>query len=180
MSDRNYHGLDDETLLESAGKGERKAFGELVRRHQNWAWKIAYRFTGSESESEDIVQTAFIRLLKSAPSFRRKASFKTYFHVIITRLCLDYDKRKKPVYTDTYSDIPDGSAGMEELLLSSENESRIRSAIDSLPPKQRMVIILKYFEDMGYEDIALALKTSKKAVERLLARGREGLRTKLK
>ncbi len=169
----------DESLLEAAGKGDRKAFGELVRRHHSWAWGVSYRFTGLESESEDIVQSAFIKLLKAACGYSRTGSFKTFFHVIITRLCLDHAKRKMPVYVESYQEMANAAPGIEDSLLEREQAMRVRTALDCLPPKQRMAIVLRYYEDLGYEEMALMMETSKKGVERLLARGRESLRKNL-
>ena len=85
----------DENLVRAAGKGELEAFGEIVRRHQNWAWGIAHRITGNEHDASDTVQGAFLRLLKASNRYRATAGFRTYFYRIITRLCLDRAKKNR-------------------------------------------------------------------------------------
>ncbi|MEF2231701.1 MAG: sigma-70 family RNA polymerase sigma factor [Pseudodesulfovibrio sp.] len=179
MPDRPHAQLPDEVLLEASGNGDRQAFGELVRRHQSWAWGVACRFLGSGGEAEDIVQAAFIRLLAASGRYRRTARFKTFFHVIISRLCLDHAKRKKTVQADDYPELADSSPGQEEALMTSQNAARVRRALDALPPRQRMAVVLRYYEGLGYDDMAAVLESSRKGVERLLSRGREALREKL-
>ncbi|EGB14711.1 RNA polymerase, sigma-24 subunit, ECF subfamily [Pseudodesulfovibrio mercurii] len=179
MPDRSQSQLPDEALLEASGNGDRQAFGELVRRHQSWAWGVAYRFLGSKDEAEDIVQAAFIKLLAASHRYRRTARFKTFFHVIISRLCLDHAKKKKPGPSDDYLELADPSPGQEEALMASQDATRVRLALDTLPPKQRMALVLRYYEGLGYDEMATVLETSRKGVERLLSRGREALRTEL-
>ncbi|WP_272700029.1 RNA polymerase sigma factor [Desulfovibrio sp. Fe33] len=179
MPDQSQSQLPDEALLEASGNGDRQAFGELVRRHQSWAWGVACRFLGSGDEAEDIVQTAFIKLLAASGRYRRTARFKTYFHVIISRLCLDHAKSKKPGQSDAYPELADPSPGQEEALMTSQDAARVRRALDALPPRQRMAVVLRYYEGLGYDEMAAVLETSRKGVERLLSRGRESLRKEL-
>jgi len=170
----------DEDLMLYAGRGDLTAFEKIVRRHQNWAWRIAYRFLGNEEDAADVVQDAFIRLLDASGRYRPTATFKTYFYQVITRLCLDRAKKKQPLYLETIPDSPDPRPGVSDAMMQREAAVAVRSALDALPPNQRMAIVLRYYEDLNYGEIASALETTTKAVERLLARGRESLRAILK
>jgi RNA polymerase sigma-70 factor (ECF subfamily) len=167
----------DEDLMLAAGRRDPAAFEEIVRRHQTWAWRIAYRFLGREEDAADVVQDAFIRLLDALRHYRPTAKFKTYFYHIITRLCLDRAKKKQPLYLETIPESPDPHLGVAEAMMRRETAAGVRAALDVLPPNQRMAIVLRYYEELNYEDIASALETTPKSVERLLARGRERLRT---
>ncbi|MBI4776128.1 MAG: sigma-70 family RNA polymerase sigma factor [Deltaproteobacteria bacterium] len=166
----------DEFLMQAAGKGDLEAFGEIVQRHHSWAWRIAYRFLGDEPEAADIVQEAFLRLLDASRRYRPTAKFRTYFYRIITRLCLDRTKKKQPLYLETIPDAPDPRPDAADAMVLQEAAVAVRAALDVLPPNQRMAIVLRYYEELNYEDIASALETTPKAVERLLAHGRERLR----
>lgn len=168
--------VSDESLLIDAGHGDIDAFSRIVERNQTWAWRIAWRFTGNEAESSDIVQEAFLRLLEASGRYRPTAGFQTYFYQIISRLCLDYAKRKKPLLFETVPDTPDPSPGAATGMIQQENAIAVRSALDRLVPNQRLAIVLRYYENLGYEEIAKAMEITAKAVERLLARGRERLR----
>jgi RNA polymerase sigma-70 factor (ECF subfamily) len=169
----------DEGLIQAAGQGDPVAFEKIVRRHQLRAWKIAFRFLGCEAEAADMVQEAFIRLLDAADRYRPTAAFSTYFHRIITRLCLDRAKKKQPKILDTFPDLADPRPDAATAMMRRETALAVRAALDVLPPNQRMAIVFRYYEDLSYEEIASALETTPKAVERLLARGRARLQALL-
>jgi RNA polymerase sigma-70 factor (ECF subfamily) len=171
--------ITSEDLLLAAGRGDLTAFAELVNRHQAWAFGIAHRFLGDTQNAEDVVQEAFLRLLQAAPRFRPRAAFRTYFYPIITRLCLDQARRKRPIYTDLLPDVPDPGPDPARQLLHLEMSAAVRAALDQLPASQRMAVVLHYYEEQDYRGIAEALQTSTKAVERLLSRARQRLRALL-
>lgn len=166
----------DEELMLNLREGDLAAFEQLVRRHQNWAWTIAYRFLGNEENAADVVQDAFLRLLDAAGRYRPTAKFTTYFYRIITRLCLDRAKKKHPLYMEDVPETPDSSPDAGEVMVHNETTAAVRNAVDALPSRQRMAIILQYYEGLNYNDIARAMGTTVKAVERLLARARDRLR----
>jgi len=168
--------VSDQQLMQAVGSGNHEAFGEIVRRYQTWAWRIAYRFLGHDEDAADVVQEAFLRLLDASGRYQPSANFTTYFYRIITRLCLDRAKKMQPLYVETTPDSPDPQLGVLEEMLRQETGASVRAALDSLPPNQRMAILLHYFEEPNYSEIASALETTPKSVERLLARGRQHLR----
>ncbi|MCA1743409.1 MAG: RNA polymerase sigma factor [Desulfonatronovibrio sp.] len=167
---------NDEFLLQAVGRGDLAAFSRIVERHQTWAWRIAYRLTGNEEDASDIVQKAFLRLLDASGRYQPTAKFRTYFYQIISRLCLDRAKKKQPLILETVPDIPDPSPDITDTMMRRENAVAVRAALDALPPNQRLAIVLRYYEDLDYKEIASAMETTTKAVERLLARGRECLK----
>ncbi len=165
----------DEELMLAVGKGDLNAFGEIVFRHQHSAWNIAYRFLGNETDAEDVAQEAFLKLLDAARRYRPTASFRTYLYRIVTRLCLDRVAKKQPLYTSELPETSDPGRTASENLISGERSRMVRKALDKLPPNQRMSIVLKYYENLGYREIAVTMEVTEKAVERLLARGRASL-----
>ena len=171
--------ISNESLMQATSKGDLEAFEEIVRRHQTWAWNLAYRFLGQRDETEDVVQEAFMRLLDTTNRYQPSASFKTYFHQIVARLCLDRAKKKQPLFMEAVPETPDPGPDADEVMIRNEAAVAVRAALDALPPNQRMAIVLRYYDHLNYEEIAAALETSPKAVERLLARGRERLRATL-
>jgi RNA polymerase sigma-70 factor, ECF subfamily len=169
----------DEFLLQAVGRGDLAAFSRIVERHQTWAWRMAYRFTGNAEDAADIAQEAFLRLLDASAHYRPTAKFRTYFYQIISLLCLNQAKKKQPLLLETVPDTPDPSPDITDTMMRRENAIAVRAALDALPPNQRLAIVLRYYENLGYEEIASALETTAKAVERLLARGRDRLRNVL-
>ena len=170
----------DEDLLLAVGCGDAQAFTELVRRHQAAAWSIAYRYSGNREDAEDLVQDAFLRLLNAAPRYRPTAAFRTYFSCIVSRLCLDYVRKKRPAPCADLPEVEDPSPPPDVLLVEFERAAAVRRAILQLPPQQRLAVILRYYENYGYREIAESLEVTEKAAERLLARGREAISTLLK
>jgi RNA polymerase sigma-70 factor (ECF subfamily) len=165
----------DEELMLAVGGGELDAFGEIVLRHQHLVWNIAYRTLGNATDAEDVAQEAFLRLLEAAKRYRPTASFRTYLYRIVIRLCLDRLAKKKPLYTRHLREAPDPAATIPEKLISVERDLAVGRALDRLPPSQRMAIVLRYYENLGYREIAATMEVTEKAVERLLARGRASL-----
>jgi RNA polymerase sigma-70 factor, ECF subfamily len=169
----------DEELMLAVGKDDLQAFEEIVHRHQRSAWNTAYRFLADAEEAEDVVQNAFLRILDAAPHYRPIASFRTYLYRIVTRLCMDRARKCRPIYTDKPLDPPDPSPSASEKLLVKEANRVVRTSLDMLPQKQRMAIVLKYYEGLSYREIASILENTEKAVERLLARARASLEASL-
>jgi len=161
--------------MKVVGQGDLHAFDELVLRHQSAAWGVAYRFLGDADEAEDMVQEAFLRILDAADRYRPTASFRTYLYRVLTRLCIDHTRKKRPILTVQLPDTPAPGPTQARRIERAEMESAIRNALDALSPKYRMVIVLRYFEGLSGAEIADAMKITPKGVERLLARARQRL-----
>jgi RNA polymerase sigma-70 factor (ECF subfamily) len=173
------HGLEDtasdERLMLATGLGDLGAFEQLVRRYEKSAWNAAYRFLGDASEAEDATQEAFLRILAAARRYQPTARFQTYLYRVVARICIDHSAKKKPLYAGRLPEMADQAYVPSNGMAHREREIAVRSALDRLPPKQRMTVLLKYFEGLRYAEIAEVMETSAKAVERLLARARETL-----
>jgi len=171
--------LTDEQLMIAVGKGDMAAFEQIVIRYQQYAWRIAYRYTNNRSDAEEIAQEAFLKILDSAGSYRSSAKFSTYLYKVLANLCLDHARKKRPRLA---ADFP-VDKGLTETPYSNlqiqERDLAVKSAVDSLPARQRLAVILRYYENLSYSQIADAMNTSVKAVERLLDRARKQLESSL-
>jgi RNA polymerase sigma-70 factor, ECF subfamily len=169
----------DEELMLSVRDGDLDAFEQIVLRHQQTAWRVAYRLTGRASAAEDLAQEAFLRVLEAVPRYRSTASFRAYLLRILTRLHIDRARKKHPRYRDRLPEPPDTGPGPGHAAELAEREAIIQAALDLLPPNQRSAVVLRYFEGSSGIEISEALGVSPKAVERLLARARASLESKL-
>ncbi len=169
----------DEDLMLQAAEGDMDAFEQLVRRHQQAALNIARRFLGRSSLAEDVAQEAFLKILAGARRYRPTARFRTYLYNVIWHLCVDSYRRKKPLALDALAPTPDAADRPDEAALRDERAEQVRRAVDELPPRQRMALVLKHFEDMSYEEIAEVMDCSASAVDALLSRARAALRQTL-
>jgi len=170
--------LSDAELMREVAGGNTEAFNEIVLRYQQAAWAVAFRFMGDPVEAEDIVQEAFLRILKVAPTYKPTASFSTYLYRVVTRLCIDHTRKRRPEPAPVDMEVVDTAGDPVTVVLQKERERIVRDALQRLPVRQRMVVILKYYEGFSYAEIARIMDTTVKAVERLLARARRTL-TKL-
>jgi len=169
----------DEVLMAAVAGGDLDAYGQLVTRHQHSAWNAAYRFLGNAADAEDIAQEAFLRILDSADRYRPTAAFRTYLYRVVSRLCFDFSRRRRLRRHGQLADVAEHKPLPEDDAVLGERAAAVVEAIDSLPPAQKMAVILRYYEGLRYREIATALDTTVKGAERLLARARTALASRL-
>jgi len=173
---------DDARLLERIGKGEETAFAILVRRHTTRFYRVAYRFTGSRSEAEDMVQEAFLKLWEKPFMWQvdRNTAFTTWFYRVVVNLCLDYKKKKRPslLVDDTW--VVDERKTQEETLLRNEKQRQLEAEITALPERQRIALNLCFYEELSNQEAAEIMGLRLKALQSLLMRAKTTLKDKLK
>lgn len=175
----------EERLIAACQRGEREAFRELFELHQRRVWSIAYHFTGEDAAARDIVQQVFLKLFTSIGQFRQDASFSTWLYRLVANACLD-ERRKLGRWLSLEflrTGRSDGEASwepsQEARLHDRQMAQSVRRAVSQLPPKLRLVILLKHFEDLSYEEMAGALGCSPGTVASRLHRGHKELARKL-
>ena len=169
----------DEELMLNVREGDLAAFEQLVLRHQAKAWHVAYRFIGDAAEAEDLAQEAFLRILDAASRYHPTASFRTYLFRVLTRLCLDHRRKKRPIPIDLPHMVNDSPSPADQIS-QGRRDALIQAALDALPANYRMALVLRYFEGLSGSEMAETMGISTKAVERLLARARKALEPRLK
>lgn len=173
----------DEQLVEESRKGSRETFSELVRRHQGAVYSICYRTVGDPLEAEDLAQETFLRLYRALGKFRRGARLRPWLHKIAVNVCLDaLRKRKDPTLSlDELSEggrvppTPHGETLPEEALLARDLQARVQQALLQLPGDYRMVLVLRYLEELSYQEIADALGVPVSTVETRVFRAKKML-----
>ena len=168
-----------EELMLGVRDGDLDAFEQLVLRHQAEAWRVAYRYVGDAAEAEDLAQNAFLKLLDAAPRYKVTAKFRTYFFRILTRLCMDHGRKKRPILIEVLPDLADDSPSPSQQESQAERDILIQTALKALPADYRMAVVLRYFEGLSGAEMAAAMGRSVKAVERLLARAKAILKPHL-
>lgn len=184
-----------EELMVAVANGDKFAFEILVSRHQTRILNAVYRFIGDRTEAEDITQEVFLRIWRAAKRYRPTAKFTTWAYRITANLCINQLKsaNRKRIFSflqrsdeqsapqeEAASDVYGQTApSPESLLLAEEERRRIWAAVQSLPAKQRMAVVLKRYEGLSYSEIAESLGCSVSAVDSLLVRAKRSLRKKL-
>ncbi len=181
--------LDDTRLMEMVGAGDTNAFECLIERHQALVAGTVARMLGHNSEVEDIAQQVFIRVWKNAGRYVPRAKFTTWLLKITRNLVFNELRRKKrqaltPLQSTFESEemqLPDERGlNPESALLEAELQRAIEAAILQLPESQRMALVLRRYEELSYEDIAVVLDQTVPAVKSLLFRARTELRERLR
>ena len=169
---------DDAQLVAAAGAGDMGALGELVRRHQQRALRLAYRILGDWHAAEDVAQEAFMRVARGARDYRPQGKFTTWLHRIVVNLCLDDQRRsaRRPVAVED----PEGPQGRDAPGPERKEASQlVRRAVFALPERQKVVVLLSRYEGMRHSEIAEVTGWSVSAVESLLVRAYANLREAL-
>ena len=173
----------DTELMVRFAEGDNQAFVQLVELHRKTAVSIAFRFLGDHTEAEDLAQEAFVRVYKARNTYGAQARFSTWFYGILSNVCLNEARRRRRrplwplsrVITETTTADPEASA--PESIYEREHTARVVcEAVQALPEKQRMAVILQRFECLSYQDIAAVLGCSVGGVDGLLSRAKASLR----
>ena len=181
---------EDGDLVERARTGDRDAFEELVRRHQQRVYRTLLAVTGNREDAEDLAQTTFLKAFEHLGEFHGTAKFSTWLTRIAVNEGLQRLRARKPeVSLDDAG--PDGDEEFRPRQLRAWNEtpeqaltrSEIRAVVEEelmhLPEKYRMVVMLRDLEEMTTEETARALGLGVAVVKTRLLRGRLMLRERL-
>ena len=134
---------------------------------------------GDRQSAEDLAQEAFLRVFQAAGRYRPTAAFRTYLYRIVVRACLDHLRKKRPQLGPDLAQVTEPTLSVEQQTELGERADLVQQAVACLPPKQRSAVVLRYYEGLSSAEIADVMKTTAKAVERLLARGRGTLQERL-
>ncbi len=156
--------LTDLELVQQVRNGKRQAYTELMRRYQQRVYWVARRIVGTHEDADDVAQEAFVKAYLALGEFRGDSSFFTWIYRIAVNLSLNAVRKQQVMNYLRESPI------ISSLLPAKENphtelevkelESKLDQAIRGLPEKQKAVFVMRYFEDMSYEEISEVLKTS--------------------
>ncbi|MEM7145095.1 MAG: sigma-70 family RNA polymerase sigma factor [Verrucomicrobiota bacterium] len=175
-------------LMLRTKEGDIEAFQLLVEKHQSAVIGTVAKMMGSANDAEDLAQQVFVRVWKSAHRYEPKAKFTTWLFTITRNLVFNESRkryRKSEVSMEAHEETYHVSTPDEDTIrpddatLQQELVEAVDAAIQKLPEKQRMAVILRRYEDMPYEEIGKVLKLSLPAVKSLLFRARADLRKHL-
>jgi RNA polymerase sigma-70 factor (ECF subfamily) len=172
-----YAALSDMELVELS-LAELDAFGELVRRHQDFVYGAALRIVRNPVMAQDLAQEAFVRAHRALPGFRGQAQVRSWLYRIATNLALNAVQRRREYPSDEIPDRPtrrDPAADTESRVLRRELEE----AISQLPDKLKTPLVLREFDGMSYQEIADALGLPINTVRTRILRGRRALRDRM-
>lgn len=188
----DYHATvspGDNELVASAQKGDRRAFEELVERHKQKAYRIAFDFTRDREEAKDLSQEAFLKAFVHLKNFDGRSGFYTWFYRILVNVCLDYRRRNKRAVIEEFNESVENQVDPShqtpttlspyQHVAADQMSRKVGAALESLPPRQRTAFILKNNQGLSIKEIAETMQTAEGTVKVHLHRAVSALRRSL-
>ena len=170
---------EEDQWVVQAQAGDRVAFSKIVEVYQGPIYNLCYRMLGDQGEAEDAAQEAFIRAFLKINSYDPARKFSSWLFSIASHYCIDR-LRKRRVQWLSWDELPptrnvvaDDKPQPEEALMAVESTREVHDLIDTLPPDYRAAVVLKYWHNMPYEEIAETLEATVSAIKSRLFRARK-------
>jgi RNA polymerase sigma-70 factor, ECF subfamily len=171
-----------------ARAGDQDAFAELVYSYQDAVYNLCYRMLGERTEAEDAAQEAFLRAYLHLNRYDPERSFKTWLLSIASNHCIDRLRKRRMKWLSLDDPLPSEAAlaissdepTPEDALLRNERGNLIQALLNDLAPDYRAAVVLRYWYDYSYIEIAEALETTESAIKSRLFRARQMLADRLR
>jgi RNA polymerase sigma-70 factor, ECF subfamily len=175
---------DETTLVHRAQKGDHDAFAALVGENQRYVYNLALRVVKDENEALDLAQETFVRAWTALPNFRGGSQFRTWLYRIVTNLCYNrlpnLRRSLNDLGDDVMEDIPEAHFNTPaNEIESNETRQRLHQAIENLDENYRLLITLRYQNELSYDEIASTLNLPLGTVKTGIFRAKEQLRKSL-
>jgi RNA polymerase sigma-70 factor (ECF subfamily) len=175
----------DSLWVEQTLAGDQEAFGELVLRYERDVFNLTYRMLGNRGEAEDAAQETFLRAYANLDRYDPARSFKTWLLSIASNHCIDRIRRRRLTWLSLEEPLPPHPAltsdtpGPEEATLDAERSAAVQALLEDLSPDYRVAVVLRYWYDYSYAEIAEMLGTTESAIKSRLFRARQALAQQL-
>ena len=168
----------EKVWIQRALAGDQEAFACLVKAYQTAVYNLAYRMLGNAVEAEDAAQEAFLKAYTRLNTYDSGRKFSSWLLSIASHHCIDRLRRRR--FALSLDELPpwrwlSSSSRPEEIVVRSEERDEVHQLLDQLPPHYRATVILHYWYDLSYQEIAEATETTESAVKSTLYRARRML-----
>ncbi len=176
----------DPAVIEKARRGDTGAFALIVQRYQGPVYNLAYRMLGNSADAEDAAQETFLRVYAQLKSYHPNQKFATWLLSIAAHYCIDRLRRRKFQWLSLDEEggigqvLPSSTPDPEETAFEHEREEQVQKLLQRLPPAARAVVVLKYWSDLGVDEIAAMTGDSVSSVKVKLFRARQAMARELK
>ena len=176
--------LADDRLVEQSLRGDEEAFGQLAQRYQDGVCQLSFSFTEVWEEAEDLAQETFIKAYLGLATLQDPSRFRTWLYRIAHREALNWRRGGKeeslsPEAAQRLRERERGNPSAEDFFLVQEERREVWDAVQSLPDRFRLPVVLRYYQEFSYAEIAAVLKISEAAVDARLRQAKKRLRKKL-
>lgn len=185
MSNQNEKNLADQQLVKAVLKGDRNAFGLIIKQSEGLVAQMTFKMISSPGDRKDIAQDVYLKAFRNLPGFKFKSKLSTWIGQIAYNTCLHYLEKKKLVLFDKFGNeekmgeeqiIVDPQVGIEEILFGKELAEILNSEIDQLKPLYKMLVSLYHQEELSYAEIAEITSLPEGTVKNYIFRARKTLK----
>jgi RNA polymerase sigma-70 factor (ECF subfamily) len=156
----------DAPLVARLRQGDRRAFDEIVRRHRGDLKRLVERYVRDGAAAEDVVQAALLRAYQRVASYRGESAFRTWLFRIAINGALSHVRVAKDVPLDDLADVATFTRSLQtSRLVAAQVWERVRARLEELPPRQRLVLELRVFHDLSFDEIAVIVGSSEDAAK---------------
>lgn len=173
---------EERVWLDQARKGDKAAFGNLIEAYQGPVYNLAYRMLNNTGEAEEAAQEAFIRAYTRLESYNPDHKFSTWMLSITSNYCIDVIRKRRALLLSIDEPLPphpalhsDNDKGPEAELMNAEQQELVQRMLQELPEEYRQAVVLRYWYDLSYEEIADMMNTTVSAIKSRLFRARRQL-----
>ena len=169
---------EDVRLVHRILAGDQEAFATIVEKYKDPVFNVAYRMLGNATEAEDVAQETFVRSYTQLHTYKEAHRFSTWLLSIASHLAIDQLRRRRflalPLENAPFLEwIADLGASPEQAALQGEASDEMQHVLSALPAKYRAVLVLRYWHDLSYDEIAEMLTLTPALVKARLHRARE-------
>ncbi len=173
---------EEQIWLEKARNGNKEAFGKIIEAYQRPVYNLAYRMLSNSGEAEEAAQEAFIRAYTRLDSYNPAHKFSTWLLSITSNYCIDQIRKRRVFFLSIDEPIAPHPALMsdkgdapEAQIVHSQQQEMVQTLLQGLEPEYRQAVVLRYWHELSYDEIAEIMDTSVSAIKSRLFRARKQL-----
>jgi len=170
---------EEQVWLDKARQGDKAAFGQLIEAYQGPVYNLAYRMLNNSGEAEEAAQEAFIRAYTRLESYNPAHKFSTWMLSITSNYCIDLIRKRRALLLSIDEPLPahpalqsEKSKGPESQMVTNEQQEMVQGLLQELPEDYRQAVVLRYWYEMSYDEIAEVMNTTVSAIKSRLFRAR--------
>ncbi len=170
---------DQENIIARARRGDADAFEQLVVAYRDQVFRLALRMCGNEADADEVAQEAFLSAWKALPNFRGDSQFSTWLYQLTSHAAIDLMRReKRQIAAEDITEVsaPDPGPSPQQQAERSETRQAVRDAMGQLSPEYRQIVVLRFLQELSYEEIGAVLKLPPGTVKSRLNRAKSQLK----
>ncbi len=167
---------EEQEWIREVLSGNKQAYGQIIDKYKNPLYGTILRMTRNPHDAQDLVQEAFIKVYEQLDKYKATGSFSSWFYRVAINHCMDQFRKKRHKQSDIDTEVIQDNRHPEVLFLKREKSRQLERLIATLPEDERMIILLRYGQELSYQEISDVLHLSLSDVRNKLHRAKKKMR----